>query len=300
MTARRIGQELVLHIVGHLEAEPWSAAILQLVCASFGGDDLSSFAPNECEASVLDTLVGFSSLEDCTFLLVEHAIPARAGQPYVPHDSGALVAFAVVARYTRALYIANLCTHPSARGRGVASTLLYECHDLAYELGLEALCGTVAGERSDLRGFYGALGASLVADCALGSAGAPRNMRLIRPVRPAEVGVRGAPARQGPRSLRRVQAPIRPPMGPADAVDVWRAEPAHSTFVGCAAPLAGWLRGCAGRLLPSALRGGSRPGGQASASSRVRVVASAALAIVVAQVVKLTLRRGTHRTRSEL
>lgn len=284
-SVHRIGHELVLHTVDARGAAVWTPAIVELVRASFDEvvDSLDAAAVDD--ANVLDSLVGFQSLEDCVFLLVEHALPVSSQR-----SPRALVAFAVVAQFSRALYVANLCTHPSARGRGVASTLLYECHDLAYERGLDALCGTVEGERSDLRGFYGALGASVVSDAAFGSAGAPRHMRLTRPVRPAEVGVRGVCARQGPRLLRRIPLPV----GAGDAAAAERA-PSPALPFGALVAAASVLHTCTGFLLRVALDARRRRG-RADGLGRSRSLACLA-GIGVAVASALALGRSQPRAR---
>ncbi|KAG8471126.1 hypothetical protein KFE25_009547 [Diacronema lutheri] len=288
----RLGAELVLHVADSRRAALWADAIVELVRASFGDGELDAHlaeltpggadgAAAACAAErALDALVGFHALEDCVFLLVEHHVPECAGHRRAEGDEPravrSLVALAVATRFATALYIANVCTHPSARGRGIASTLLFECHDLAYELGLDALCGAVSSDRRDLRRFYTALGAEVVPNAAIGSAGAPRHDRLARPVRPHEVGVRGACARQGPRSLRRTHAPVGAPASLAAAAE--RGQRAARTEPSPAPRAAGrWLRSRLGRLAMAASRCGA--GACASAVLTLALAAATAFAL---------------------
>ncbi|KAJ1639623.1 hypothetical protein T492DRAFT_936433 [Pavlovales sp. CCMP2436] len=214
-TRRRLGQELTLRIVDAAGAQLSIEPIAELVRVAFDDDDLGlteivAEGMGEGRGGLLDSLVGFLELDDCIFFLVQHDCPMPDAN--LEAEQPTLVAFAVVAPFASGLYVANLCTHPAARGRGIATTLLFECQDLAYELGRPALCGTVVSGRADLRAFYGRLGATVVAGNALGSGQGPRHERLLRKVLPEEVGVRGVSARRGSRRPLRAQRPVTLPL----------------------------------------------------------------------------------------
>jgi GNAT superfamily N-acetyltransferase len=244
---KRLSSELVLHIVDASSALPFAPAIADLSLACFGAEDVDvasqlSDARARGAASVLESIIGYHALEDCIFLLVEHSLPTLDAAAQAP----ALVALAVCTAYARALHVANLGTDPRARNRGIASLLLYECHDLAYELLLPALCGTVQSESAHLHAYYSRLGAKLDATNALGSGGV-RSLRFTRPVHPLEVGTAGVRARTPPRTSSRKRAPLAVALSSQPQPFKAACETASTTWMASAQGGIDWLGGqCAG------------------------------------------------------
>lgn len=176
---KRFSSELIVRTLDHHRAEPWRDAIAELVRASFDDVDMSDID----EEQVLDALVGFHDVCDCIFMLVSR----QTGKA----EKHQLVSLAVCTPYGNSLYVANLCTRPSERRRGIATCLLYEVQDLACELGLKSISGTVLTRETRLLSFYRRLGAHPVFDHANSSGGRTRHVRLVRPVRAYEVGELG-------------------------------------------------------------------------------------------------------------